>query len=188
MSEKEVVDYGPLTDLVGVWKGDKGMDVAPEPDHTAKSPYYETITFTPSETVDNADSQVLTIVHYHLIVQRKENDKVFHNQTGYWLWDPREKTIMHSFTIPRGLCVLAGGSHDGEKDKRGNVIFEVAASLEDENWGLGQSQFMKKNALTTSFKQRFSIGNGQIIYSQTTMLEIYGKTFEHTDANVLTKQ
>ena len=42
----EIVDYGPLSKLIGVWKGDKGMDIAPEPDGTEENPYYETITFT----------------------------------------------------------------------------------------------------------------------------------------------
>ena len=37
-------DYGPLTNLIGTWNGDKGMDIAPEPDGTEHNPYYETIT------------------------------------------------------------------------------------------------------------------------------------------------
>ncbi|MBW2290584.1 MAG: hypothetical protein JRG90_22590, partial [Deltaproteobacteria bacterium] len=39
------IDYGPLTGLIGNWKGDKGMDVAPEPDGSEESPYWETIDF-----------------------------------------------------------------------------------------------------------------------------------------------
>ena len=40
------IDYGPLACLVGTWKGDKGMDVSPEPDgSTEESPYFETILF-----------------------------------------------------------------------------------------------------------------------------------------------
>ena len=55
---KEEVDYGPLAALVGTWKGDDGMDVAPEPDDDERNPYYETIVFEeagdrpqPTETV-----------------------------------------------------------------------------------------------------------------------------------------
>ena len=29
MSEPQEVDYGQLKGLIGVWKGDKGLDVAP---------------------------------------------------------------------------------------------------------------------------------------------------------------
>ena len=28
------IDYGPLAGLIGTWKGDKGMDVSPEPEGT----------------------------------------------------------------------------------------------------------------------------------------------------------
>ena len=38
--------YGPLTGQIGTWNGDKGMDIAPEPDGTEHNPYYETITYT----------------------------------------------------------------------------------------------------------------------------------------------
>ena len=43
--EIDGVDYGPLTLLVGAWRGDKGMDVAPEPDGEEQSPYYESLVF-----------------------------------------------------------------------------------------------------------------------------------------------
>ena len=39
------IDYGPLAALVGTWKGDKGVDVAPEPDGDERNPFYETIVF-----------------------------------------------------------------------------------------------------------------------------------------------
>ncbi len=38
-------DYGPLAGLIGTWTGDKGVDVAPEPEGESRSPYFETITF-----------------------------------------------------------------------------------------------------------------------------------------------
>ena len=42
------IDYGPLAGLVGKWQGDKGMDIAPDPDMAKEeNPYFETITFDP---------------------------------------------------------------------------------------------------------------------------------------------
>lgn len=32
------VNYGPLTGLIGSWQGDKGIDLAPEPDRRGKHP------------------------------------------------------------------------------------------------------------------------------------------------------
>ena len=37
------VDYGPLAALIGVWKGDKGVDRAPEPDGDEMSDSESTI-------------------------------------------------------------------------------------------------------------------------------------------------
>ena len=38
MSDDHSIDYGPLAGLIGTWKGDKGADIAPEPDGTEESP------------------------------------------------------------------------------------------------------------------------------------------------------
>jgi len=180
-------NYGPLTDLIGVWKGDKGLDVAPEPDGTETNPYFETITYTAAGGVTNAESQSLSILHYHQIVQRKSNGEVFHNETGYWMWDAANSTVMHSLTIPRAVCVLAGGTYAGRKDADGRAIIEVAAALGDKDWGIIQSPFMRDNATTTAFRHTVTVGNDRLSYSETTMLDIYGKPFEHTDQNELVR-
>ena len=187
MSDIKTVDYGPLTELIGVWKGDKGIDIAPDPDGSEENLYYETITCTASGDVTNAESQVLSIVHYRKLVQRKSNDEIFHDQTGYWLWDPKEQVIMHSLVIPRAVALIAGADYEEKKDDEGNTIIEVAASVDDSDWQIVQSPFMKNNARTTSFRQRIAVGNGKMSYFETTKVDIYGKAFEHTDQNELVR-
>ena len=182
------IDFGPLKDLIGVWKGDQGTDLAPEPDGAETSPYFETITFSEVGGVTNADSQNLVAVHYHQIVQRKSDSAVFHNETGYWMWEPATKIVMHSLLIPRAVGVLAGGTYSGETDDDGRVVLEVAAKLGDENWGIVQSPFMRDNASTTEFRQRVAVGNGKLSYQETMIVDIYGKPFEHTDENELVLQ
>jgi hypothetical protein len=54
MNDNEL-DYGPLTGLIGTWTGDKGTDIAPEPDGTENNPYYETITYTAIGDVEDAE-------------------------------------------------------------------------------------------------------------------------------------
>ena len=188
MSDNNDIDYGPLRELIGVWHGDKGLDIAPEPEGTESNPYYETITFTAIGDVTNAESQMLAVVHYRQIVQRKSNDKIFHDETGYWMWDASTGVIMHSLTIPRGVSVLAGGVYDGEKTDNDSVILKVSAALNDKDWQIIQSPFMQDNARTTAFQHRICVGNGKLSYSETTMVEIYGKMFEHTDQNELVCQ
>jgi hypothetical protein len=183
----EPIDYGPLAELIGTWRGDKGMDITPEPDGAEENPYYETITFTPVGDVTNAESQTLVALHYLQVVQRKSNDEVFHHQTGYWMWDAASNTVMQSLTIPRGVCVLAGGSWNGERDEEGRVKIEVIARLGDEDWGVVQSPFMRDNARTGEFTHHLRVGNGRLSYSETTWVDIYDHLFEHKDANELVR-
>lgn len=176
--------FGPLAGLTGTWSGDKGMDIAPEPDGTESNPYFETIVYSDIGDVTNAEEQKLWFVHYHQIVSRKSNGKVFHNETGYWMWDPAAEVIMHSLTIPRAVSVLAGGGITMDGD---TVTMEVAARLGDEEWGIIQSPFMAAKASTREFRQTFRLGPDTLSYSQTTIVDIYGKVFDHTDQNTLTR-
>ncbi len=180
------LDYGPLAGLNGSWRGDKGQDESPEPDGIEKNAYTETIHFTPAGDVDNAETQELVALHYHLAVHRIPDGKAIHNQTGYWIWDAESQLVMHSFTIPRAVAVIAGGHYRGETDADGSIVIEVSAELGHPEWPIIQSPFMQKNALTTRFSQRLSIAAGRLQYSQTTLVDIYDlKSFEHTDHNEL---
>jgi len=125
MCEKSEIDFGPLAELIGVWKGNDGVDVAPEPDGAETNQYFETITYSAVGGVTNADSQNLAAVHYRQVVQRKSDGEVFHDETGYWMWDREARTVMHSLVIPRAGCVLAGGIYEEEKDGDGRTIIKV---------------------------------------------------------------
>jgi hypothetical protein len=81
------------------------------------------------------------------------------------MWDAERQTVMHSLVILRAVGVLAGGKYTGEKDAAGRAVIEVAAK---------------------EFRHRVVVGNGTLSYSETTMVDIYGKHFEHTDQNKLT--
>lgn len=181
------IDYGPLAGLIGTWSGDKGRDMAPESDGIEENLYYETLTFSAVGEVDNAETQELVSVHYQQLVNRISDDKAIHNQTGYWIWDAAGKSIMHAFTIPRGVCVIAGGSHQGGANEDGGITLTVAAALDDPDWQIIQAPFMQANASTTDFKQTISFGDQYLSYRQSTIVEIYGKRFEHTDENQLTR-
>jgi hypothetical protein len=48
---------------------------------------------------------------------------------------------------------------------------------------------MAQKASTRSFSQKIIVGDGKMSYSQTTLVDIYGKKkFVHTDANKLTRR
>lgn len=178
------VDYGPLTSLIGTYKGDKGLDIAPDPGGKEENPYYESIVFSEAGYAVNAEEQKLAVLHYHLIVHRKKDDAIIHNQTGYWMYDKVQNQIIQSIAIPRAVCLLAVGTANTQTN--GDIIINVATE-ENGDFGIVQAPFMHKKAKTTSFKQTMSIKGNELHYHETTMVDIYGNSFEHTDTNTLTK-
>ena len=192
MSECTTIDgvnYGPLAALVGVWKGDKGVDRAPEPNAEERNPYYEIITFEAAGDVTNAEEQTLAVVRYHQVVSRKSNDEVFHDQVGYWLWDCADDTLVETFTIPRAVAVVAGGKLGQPDSLEGELVFEVSAETGSLEFGIVQAPFMFNKAKTTGFSHTITVSGDQMRYQQTTVLDIYEKqSYDHTDVNTLQRQ
>ncbi len=182
MSDISYVDYGPLGALIGVWEGDKGMDIAPEPDGRETNPYYETITFSKVGDVTNAESQLLAVVYYRQVVRRKSDDNIFHDECGYWMWDAANGTVMNSFSIPRGVSVVAIGKALQEEGKIG---FELSS---EGSGTIAQSPFMASKAATKSFHRELTVDGNCMRYKETTTLDIYGREFAHTDENELIRQ
>lgn len=176
-------EYGPLANLIGTWKGESGMDVAPEPDGIEQNLYYETLVCEAAGDLKNAETQQLWVVRYHQEVRRKANDEVFHDQLGYWIWDAAQQLVIQSLTIPRAVCVLAGGKSTTTPE--GAIHIEVSASLEDPHWNILQSPFMAKNAKTTRYNHSITVKGDVMEYIESTMLDIYGREFDHTDGNTL---
>ncbi len=182
------IDYGPLAGLIGKWKGDKGVDRAPAATGgEERSPFYETLLFEACGDVDNANEQVLSIVRYHQVVHRKSNDKVFHNESGYWSWDAKNGILMQALTIPRGFALVAGGRFDARESYSGELTLEVKAADGDAEWGIVQSTFLREKARTLAFSHKIVIHGDSLSYSESTQLKIYGREYNHTDVNRLTR-
>ena len=180
------INYGPLAALIGTWKGDKGVDVAPEPEGEERTLFYETIVFEAAGDVTNAESQILSVVRFHQVVSRKSNNKVFHDQVGYWLWDPADNAIVQTFTIPRGVAVVAGGMLAPAADPAQELVFKVAADVNSPQFGIIQAPFMFKQARTTAFTHTMTVQGDEMRYRESTLLDIYNrKSYDHTDVNTL---
>jgi hypothetical protein len=82
--------------------------------------------------------------------------------------------------------VLAGGSFPGEAAGSG-VVLEVRARRGDPDWGIIESPFMREHASTLAFEHRVEVSGDRMSYAEKTLLDIYGRRFEHTDANQLTR-
>jgi len=178
------LDYGPLVGLVGSWKSapNGGVDVAPGQTGStvgkgkpAVSPYYETIKYTPAGGAVNASEQNLAAVYYRQQVFAKSNNKQFHDQTGYLIYDKKAQKVYDSFCIPRGVCVVAEGAPG------------TTMKLRTKSKGVAETQFMLKTDRTQAFNITFTLSGNTLKYKQTTDLQVYGKPFSHTDTDTLKK-
>ena len=188
------VDYGPLQGLIGEWFGDKGMDIAPDGPgaaHAEHNPFHETILFEPIGDVSNAQSQVIAALRYHQVVRRQSDDEVFHNESGYWMWDGERRLIMQNLTIPRGVALVAGGVAGGVAGSDGSQTpdeFSVRAALGDADWPIAQSPFMRDHASTVEFTHRMVITGDSLFYCEHMIIDIYGERFDHSDKNTLQRR
>ena len=57
--------------------------------------------------------------------------ETFHNQVGYWLWEPAAETVTLTLAIPRGQVLLAGGPARPDATE-----FELTASVGSEIYGI----------------------------------------------------
>src|SRR5665647_2096399 len=179
------LDYGPLVGLIGTWKSthNGGVDVAPGQvgskvgkGKPAVTPYYETITYTPAGGAVNASDQHLAALYYRQQVFAKSDNKQFHDQTGYLIYDEKAKKVYDTFCIPRGVCVVAEGAP-------GTTMTLKTQS----RGGVAQTQFMLKTDRTEAFSITFTLSGNTLKYDQTTDLKVYGKSFSHTDSDTLKK-
>ena len=170
------IDYGPLTGLIGDWAGEDGLDVSPEPDQSAENPYFESLIFEAIGDVENAEEQELACLRYHQVVTRKRGPKVFHNETGYLTWHSETGQIQQTLTIPRGVALVAWG-HAEETDSGYKLIWNEAE--------IAQSPFMREKAATLDFMHEITVEGDALKYTEAMTIDIYGKTYRHTDENTL---
>lgn len=177
------IDYGPMAQLLGKWVGDRGLDNAPDNNADPDiSSFIDEMTFTVAGRAENAEEQELVSVKYHHVVRKQENGLIFHDQIGHWIYEHSTGLIMHSLTIPRAVCLLAGGNviqNDNE------YVFDVKSTAGSETFGIVQSPFMIEKAKTKAFHMRMVIEGNILSYEETTSLFIYGKDFEHVDKSSL---
>ncbi len=176
------VDYGPLFPLIGSWRGEKGLNISSEPEGDEKHAYYDEISFKPSGPAENAEEQQLVSLRYRQVVRKRSNGRIFHDQVGHWIYEPATGLVMHSLTIPRAVCLLAGGSVTQEG---GEITFDVEAVAGSDSFGVIQSPFMLEKAKTTRFTMKMSVSGDQLSYEEITYLDIYGRSTEHVDGCVL---
>jgi len=177
-------NLGPLRPMAGIWEGTRGLDRHPEVDGPLKQAYYERIELQPIDPQTNGP-QLLYGLRYHTHIVKTGETKMFHDQVGYWLWEPATETVIHTLSIPRGQTALAIG-----KVKPGAKTFEVASLRGQTSNGICSNPFLEFAYRTDSFRILVTINDdGTWSYDEETVLIIHGQPepFLHTDHNTLKK-
>lgn len=177
-------NLGPLRGIAGVWQGQRGVDVKPKADGPKMQAFVERIELQPIDPQTNGP-QLLYGLRYHSHITKPDQVKTYHEQVGYWLWEPATGTVIDTLTIPRGQVVMAVGQAQTD-DKS----FEVVATHVDENFGIRATPFLDYAFKTREFRIKVTIhDDGNWGCEEDTVLLIRGKAepFNHTDRNFLSK-
>ena len=129
--------------------------------------------------------QVLYGLRYSTTAWPLNEENPFHEEVGYWLWDPSAQQVMRCFIVPRGVVVNAGG-----KTSPDAKIFDMMAEVGSETFGVMSNPFLDQAFKTVRYTLKVIIHEeGRFSYVEDTQLQIHGREgiFHHTDQNTLVK-
>jgi hypothetical protein len=177
-------NLGPLTRLAGIWEGKKGVDLNPKADGPEQRNYIERIEMQPIDPQANGP-QLFYGLRYHIHIIAPPETTTFHDQVGYWLWEPATGLVMQSLTIPRGQAVLAAGHAAADA-----TTLKVSARRGETEYGIVSTAFLEQAFRTDSYDLEITFNpDGTWSYVSDTMLAVRGQAgpFRHRDRNTLAK-
>ncbi|HVK94368.1 MAG TPA: heme-binding beta-barrel domain-containing protein [Noviherbaspirillum sp.] len=177
-------NLGPLRPMAGIWEGMRGLDIKPKADGPRKQAYHERIELQPIDPVTNGP-QLFYGLRYHVHVTKPDQVKTYHDQVGYWLWEPATGTVIQTLAIPRGQIAMASGRASADASN-----FELLATRGAENDGICSNPFLEYAFKTVEYRIKVSINaDGTWSYDEDTVMMIRGQEepFHHIDRNTLTK-
>jgi hypothetical protein len=187
-----LANLGPLRPLAGIWTSSEGTDVhpvgpgsditGPVVDGDEHNSFVERYELHPIDPQTNGP-QLFYGLRYHTHIVKPGEVETFHDQVGYWLWEPAARTVLHTLAIPRGQVLLAAGT--AETDAR---EFEVSATVGHAAYGILSNPFLDGAFHTVSFRMRVRANEDDTwSYEQHTMLRIPDREglVDHVDRNTL---
>ena len=179
-----LANLGPLTGLAGVWRGTRGLDISPKAEGPEKQAFIEEVSLQPIDAQTNGP-QLFYGLRYHTRIVKPNDPETFHDQVGYWLWEPATGAVIHTLTIPRGEIAMAGGTATADA-----TSFELTATQGLDTFGICSAPFLNEAFKTTAFRIKVTVNaDGSWGYEEDTVLQIRGQAepFHHTDRNLLHK-
>jgi hypothetical protein len=178
-----LANLGPLQPMAGVWEG-TGHDEHPVVDGLEVNSFFEHYELEPIDAQTNGP-QLFYGLRYHTHIVKPGEVETFHDQVGYWLWEPAAETVTFTLAIPRGQVLLAAGTASP-----GAHRFEVRATVGSEVYGILSNPFLERAFRTTAFRMEVTVhDDGRWSYEEETPLQIPGVEglFNHLDRNTLVR-
>jgi hypothetical protein len=179
-----LANLGPLTGLAGIWEGARGVDINPKPEGPRQQGYVERMELQPIDPQANGP-QLFYGLRYHTHVVKPGEVETYHDQVGYWLWEPATETVIHTLAIPRAQVALAAGKAAADARK-----FELVAKRGSTAYGICSTPFLEYAFTTMEFRITVTINaDGTWAYEEDTVLMVRGRAepFHHRDRNILTR-
>ena len=176
-------NLGPLVPLAGIWEG-RGIDTHPVKGGAEDSEYLDRIDFQPIDPQPNGP-QLLYGLRYHQHITEPGDPATFHDQVGYWLWEPATRTLVQTLSIPRAQVALAGG-----RSEPGARKFTVHAARGSTAFGICSGPFLEESFTTVEYTLTVTVNDdGTLSYEQDTVLQVAGRPepFHHVDRATLRK-
>lgn len=121
----------------------------------------------------------------HTHIAKPGEVETYHDQVGYWLWEPATGNLIQTLAIPRGQIVMAFG-----RAMKDATSFELVATREATTNGICSNPFLEYAFQTVEYRIKVQINtDGTWAYDEDTTLVVCGRSepFQHTDHAVLTK-
>jgi hypothetical protein len=179
-----LANLGPLRRLAGTWQGDKGIDVNPKAEGPERRVYLEHIDMQPIDPQANGP-QLFYGLRYHIHINTPEEDITFHDQVGYWLWEPATGLVLQTLAIPRGQVAIASGKAEAD-----DMRLVLTATRGETEYGICSTAFLEYAFRTDAYKIEVTFHpDGSWSYVLETTLQVRGRTepFIHRDVNRLRK-
>ncbi len=164
-----LANLGPLTRLAGTWEGKKGIDLNPKAAGPERREFVERIEMQPIDPQANGP-QLFYGLRYHLHILATDEDATFHDQVGYWLYEPATGLILQTLAIPRGQTALAAGkaAEDGS--------IAVSATRGDVQYGIISTAFLEWTFRTDAYRLEITFQpDGSWSYVSDTTLIVRGR-------------
>ena len=188
-SEREDIDVdtlkqsGAAAAAGGHLEGSKSIDVNPKAEGPLRQPYVEQIELQPIDPQSNGP-QLFYGLRYHTHIVKPGEIETYHDQVGYWLWEPATETVVLSLAIPRAQVALAVGRRPPTRQPS-----KLSAARGKTDYGICSTSFLERAFRTDSFVMKVTI-------HPRWNLELFRghaadgartEPFHHTDQNRLSK-